>query len=105
MQASMQTVELEIGGMDSDRACRGVRSALNCIRGVARIAMEPHTRGVTVTYDAFKVAPRQFETAVRVMGCEVEHMTGCDSRALPAGMALVPKSPLPPARRPALHEE
>jgi hypothetical protein len=27
-----------------------------------------------VTYDAFRVSPQQFKTAVRVMGCEVEGM-------------------------------
>lgn len=74
MQTSMQTVDMEIRGLVSEPAERGVRSALNCIRGVAQVRMVPNERYVSVTYNAFKVSPRQFETAVRVMGCEVERL-------------------------------
>lgn len=74
MQRSMKTAELEVSGMDSERASRGVCSALNCIRGVAQVAMQPDMRFITLTYDATRVSARQFETAVRVMGCEVERM-------------------------------
>ena len=81
MLTSMQTVDLEISGLGSGPASRGVRSALNCIHGVAHVRMVRNRRHVTVTYDAFRVSPHQFETAVSVMGCEVEHLI---VRALPA---------------------
>ena len=74
MQTSMQTVDMEISGLGSGPASRGVRSALNCIHGVAQVSMVPNERYVTVTYDAYRVSPHQFETAVRVMGCEVERL-------------------------------
>ena len=74
MLTSMQTVDLEISGLGSEPATRGVRSALECIRGVAQVRIVPNERNVTVTYNAFRVCPHQFETAVRVMGCEVEHL-------------------------------
>ncbi|HWH46464.1 MAG TPA: hypothetical protein VN664_01595 [Burkholderiales bacterium] len=74
MQTSMQTVDMEIRGLDSAPAERGVRSALECIRGVAQVRIVPNERRVSVTYDAFRVSPRQFKTAIRVMGCEVAHM-------------------------------
>ncbi|MBI3530822.1 MAG: hypothetical protein HY067_22985 [Betaproteobacteria bacterium] len=74
MHTSMQAVEMEISGLDSGLASRGVHSALNCIRGVAQVRMVPNERNVTVTYDAFKASPHQFETAVSVMGCEVERL-------------------------------
>ena len=74
MQTSMQTVDMEINGLESGLASRGVRSALECIRGVAQVRMVPNERHVTVTYDAFRVRLRQFETAVRVMGCELDRV-------------------------------
>lgn len=74
MQTSMQTMNMEIHGLSSGPAARGVRSALECIRGVTQVRIMPNERHVTVTYDAFKVSPQQFKTAVRVMGCEVERM-------------------------------
>ena len=42
--------------------------------GVAQVSMAPDKRSVTVTYDAFRVSAHQFETAVRVMGCEIERL-------------------------------
>jgi allophanate hydrolase subunit 1 len=74
MQTSMQTADMEISGLGSGSASAGVCSALKCIRGVAQVSMVPGARNVTVTYDASRVSPRQFETAVRVMGCEVERL-------------------------------
>ncbi len=70
----MQMADLEVGGLDRSRASSGVRSALECIRGVARVTVLPDEHRVSVTYDAFRVSPDQFETAVRVMGCGVERM-------------------------------
>jgi hypothetical protein len=74
MLTLMQTVDMEISGLGSFPASRGVRSALECIHGVAQVKMIPNERHVTVIYDAFRVSPHQFETAVRVMGCEVERL-------------------------------
>jgi cation transport ATPase len=74
MQTSMQTVSMEIRGLGSEPAVRGVRSALECIRGVAQVRMVPNERVITITYDAFRVSPQQFNTAVRVMGCEVARL-------------------------------
>lgn len=74
LQTSMQTVDMKIRGLDSAPAERGVRSALECIRGVAQVRIMPNERQVSVTYDSFRVSPRQFKTAVRLMGCEVAHM-------------------------------
>lgn len=70
----MQMADLEVGGLDRGRASNGVRSALECIRGVARVTVLPDKHRVSVTYDAFRVSPLQLETAVRVMGCGVESM-------------------------------
>jgi hypothetical protein len=74
MRTLMQTVDMEISGLGSGPAVRGVCSALNCIHGVAQVRVVPNQRHVSVLYDAFRVSPRQFETAVSVMGCEVEHL-------------------------------
>ena len=70
----MQMADLEVGGLDRGLASNGVRSALECIRGVARVTVLPDKHHVSVTYDAFRVSPDQFETAVRVMGCGVASM-------------------------------
>jgi len=74
MLTSMHTADLEVSGLGSGPVSRGVRSALKCIRGVAQVRMVRNKRHVMVTYDAFRVSPRQFETAVSVMGCEVEQV-------------------------------
>jgi len=74
MQSLMQTVDMKVGGLDCGLASAGVRSALECIRGVAEVRMARNERCVSVIYDAYRVHPRQFETAVRVMGCEVERL-------------------------------
>ena len=74
MQTRMQTVQIQIEGLGVSGTVRGVRSALECIRGVERVAMAPNDDRITVTYDAHTVRPAQFATAVRVMGCEVGHM-------------------------------
>ena len=72
MQSLMQTADMKVGGLDRGLASVGVRSALECIRGVAEVRMARNECCVSVIYDAYRVHPRQFETAVRVMGCEVE---------------------------------
>jgi hypothetical protein len=74
IRTSMQMADMEINGLGCGSASRGVCSALNCIHGVARVRMLPDQPCVTVIYDAYRVSPQQFETAVRVMGCEVEHL-------------------------------
>jgi copper chaperone CopZ len=74
MQVSMQMAELEIRGLTPGSASRGVCSALESIRGVQHVDSEPDARRVTVIFDAFRVSPLQFETAVRVMGCDVERL-------------------------------
>jgi len=83
MRSLMQTVDMKVGGLDSGQASTGVRSALECIRGVAEVRMARNERRVSVIYDAYRAHPRQFETAVRVMGCEVErldlHSAGVDT--------------------------
>jgi hypothetical protein len=84
MQTRMQTVEMQIRGLSSGPVSAGVRSALECIRGVEQVRMVPNEQYVTATYDAFMVRPRQFETAVRVMGCEVERLVEHSLRE-PAG--------------------
>lgn len=68
----MRTADLQIRGLDNEPATRGVRSALNCIHGVSLVSVAPGEQRVSVTYDAFRVLPCQFETAVSVMGCEIE---------------------------------
>ena len=70
----MQTVDRKVGGLDSGMASIGVRSALECIRSVAEVRMVRNECCVSAIYDAYRVHPRQFETAVRVMGCEVERL-------------------------------
>ncbi len=74
MQTRMQTVQIEVNGLGASGTVRGVRSALECIRGVERVGIVPDDPWVTVTYDAHRVRPAQFETAIRVMGCEVERI-------------------------------
>ena len=77
----MQVVQMQISGLDSGAASTGVRSALECIHGVEEVRMVPNEPYVTVIYDAYSVRPSQFETAVRVMGCEVERLSTRDFRA------------------------
>lgn len=74
VQMSIQSADLEIRGLAPGPASRGVCSALECIRGVQQVDSEPEARHVTVIFDAYRVSPLQFETAVRVMGCDVERM-------------------------------
>ncbi|HKQ22839.1 MAG TPA: hypothetical protein VJT81_00170 [Burkholderiales bacterium] len=88
----MQTMNMEIRGLGSEPAVRGVRSALECIRGVAQVRIVPNERFVTVTYDAFGVSREQFNTAVCVMGCEVALLTAPTPQApaehrMPAALA------------------
>lgn len=74
MQTRMQSIQIQINGLGVKGTVRGVRSALECIRGVERVVMAPNDDRITVTYDAHSVRPAQLQTAVRVMGCEVGHM-------------------------------
>ena len=74
MQTRMQTVRMQVSGLGVSGTVRGVRSALDCIRGVEDIAIAVNEPYITVTYDAYTVRPAQLETAVRVMGCEVAHI-------------------------------
>ena len=74
MQTRMQSIQIQVDGLGVKGTVRGVRSALECIRGVERVAMTPNDDRITVTYDAYSVHPVQLQTAVRVMGCEVAHM-------------------------------
>lgn len=97
MLTSMQTADIEISGLASGSAARGVRSALKCIHGVAQVSMALNEHYVTVTYDAFRVSPSQFETAVSVMGCEVERLiirTGDGSSAHKVPVAEVSIVPI-----------
>ena len=75
LQPATRMAEIEVLGLDGATATRGVCSALRCIRGVDNVGVEPRMRHITVTYDAHRVSPRQFATAVRVMGCEVGRLT------------------------------
>jgi len=101
MRTLMQTADMEISGLGSGFASRGVRSALSCIHGVAQVSMVPNESHVSVIYDAFRVCPHQFETAVSVMGCEVERMV-VSPPAAPAEdkVAEAPASMTPNNRRP-----
>jgi hypothetical protein len=74
MRTLMQTVQIQIEGLGVSGTVRGVRSALECIRGVERVTLAPGDPRMTVTYDAHTVRPAQLATAVRVMGCEVGDM-------------------------------
>ena len=74
MRTLMQTVQIQIEGLGVSGTVRGVRSALECIRGVERVTLAPGDPRITVTYDAHTVRLVQLATAVRVMGCEVGHM-------------------------------
>jgi copper chaperone CopZ len=73
-ESPMQTAHLRIKGMHFDASVRSVRSALSVIRGVADVSVSVAEREATIMYDPHKVVPRQFETAVRVVGCEVERL-------------------------------
>ncbi len=70
----MQTVHLTINGMSLDASMRSVQSALSIIRGVSDVSVSIAQKEATIRYDPHKVVPRQFETAVRVVGCEVERL-------------------------------
>lgn len=67
----MRTLQMRVQGLGVSGTVRGVRSALECIRGVERVSLAPDDPRVSVTYDAHTVRPAQLATAVRVMGCEV----------------------------------
>jgi len=84
LQTATRTADLQVHGLDGGTATRGVCSALKCIRGVRDVGVEPRMHHITVTYDAHRVSPRQFATAVRVMGCEVERLTIRQPEAVPA---------------------
>ena len=70
----MQTAHLRIKGMHFDASVRSVQSALSAIRGVEDVRVYVAEREATIRYDPHKVLLRQFETAVRVVGCEVERL-------------------------------
>ena len=70
----MQTAHLRINGMNFDASIRSVQSALSIIRGVSDVSVSIADKEATIRYDPHKVLPRQFETAVRVVGCEVERL-------------------------------
>ena len=70
----MQTAHLTINGMSFDASARSVQSALSVIRGVSNVSVSVTEKEATIRYDPRKVLPRQFETAVRVVGCEVEKL-------------------------------
>ncbi|MEO8009854.1 MAG: hypothetical protein ABI728_15230 [Betaproteobacteria bacterium] len=99
LRTSMQTADLAISGLGSSQASRGVRSALNCIHGVAQVSMVPDESRVSVTYDAFRVFPQQFETAVRVMGCEIERLVVRPGIALAGANIQYTESPAVPTDR------
>src|SRR6185436_8088743 len=71
---AMQTAHLTINGMSFDASARSVQSALSVIRGVSDVSVSVTEKEATIRYDPRKVLPRQFETAVRVVGCEVESL-------------------------------
>ena len=81
MQNYTKIADVQIAGLELDSVSRGVRSALNCIRGVGVVSMQPEQRLVRVTYDACKVSPCQIERAVRVMGGEVERLVVRNSKS------------------------
>ena len=68
----MQTAHLTIHGMNLDASTRSVQSALSVIRGVSDASVSIEDKEATVKYEPHKVLPRQFETAVLVLECEVE---------------------------------
>ena len=70
----MQTVHLRIKGMHFDTSARSVQSALSIIRGVSEVSVSIAQREATIKYDPQKVLPKQFEMAVRVVGCQVERL-------------------------------
>lgn len=80
----MQTAILKINRMTSGAAMRSVRSALSVIRGVAGVKISLEEGETIVSYDPQKVLPRQFQTAVRVVGCEIESLTVEASSPLPS---------------------
>jgi copper chaperone CopZ len=73
-EGAMQTAHLTINGMHFDASMRSVLSALSIIRGVSDVSVSIAEKEATIRYDPHKVLPRQFETAVRVVGCEVERL-------------------------------
>jgi copper chaperone CopZ len=74
-RGAMETATLLISGINSAASLRSVQSALSVIRGVAGVWISPDDGKVVVQYDAHKVLPRQFRTAVRVVGCEIESLS------------------------------
>jgi len=73
-EGPMQTAHLRIKGMHFDTSARSVQSALSIIRGVSDVSVSIAEREATIRYDPQKVLPKQFETAVRVVGYEVERL-------------------------------
>jgi len=74
MQTLRRTADIRIGVAEAGGTATGACSALKCIRGVEEVGVEPQMRHIIVTYDALRVSQRQLETAVRVMGCEIESL-------------------------------
>ena len=82
MQTRIQAVQTQINGLGVSGTVRGMRSALECIRGVERVTMTANDRCVSVTYDANTVRPAQFATAVLAIGCEVARIATLDKGPL-----------------------
>src|SRR5581483_3498361 len=86
-EQSMDTANLKIRGMNSCASIMGVERALSVIRGVEGVEISPDDSTATVIYDAYKVIPKQFQIAVRLMGCEIENLDAAAPQpfSLPAG--------------------
>jgi len=73
-EGPIQTAHLRINGRNFDASMRSVQSALSIIRGASDVSVSVAEKEATIRYDPHKVLLRQFETAVRVVGCEVERL-------------------------------
>jgi hypothetical protein len=79
----MTTVVLQIGGCPTSIELGRVGSALQCIRGVARVEPAADGRHVTVSYDADRVVPLQLERAVRAMEATMDRIEAYAPSCLP----------------------
>ncbi len=66
--SALESVLLDVQGMDSLMCEIGVKSALEGVEGVTRVAVDRKAAGAEVTFDPGKVAPEAFVAALGAIG-------------------------------------
>lgn len=89
-----KAMTLGVDGIDSPFKARSARSALMAIPGVRAVEIQPQT--IIVRFDADRVIPAQFRTALSVMGFQLR--TAAFASALEPVRLPAPEIPEPERR-------